>query len=272
MGGLLPRSRLADRELRRHGRTDCDPQGTPCRPRPSCRRPTIIISKMTPSMPAWRARSPRAAGQHHCHQRADRAAHQQRGQRDGPSRQATRRYQFLLYHQLFLPSDPSRRTRHAVRDLLLDGRARRRLAAPDRCRSRRSASMPPWSKEGIWLDKPGQRVGDEDHRQRRPAARAGDRVGHVGRPGFRVRVPDQAAGVPDRGAGSSRSWATPAIAPMWCRHSSIGASARLPLWRAKFNIPFPTFVSSRSTAFTNVGNKGSPANHDPSAALHLTFL
>jgi hypothetical protein len=33
------------------------------------------------------------------------------------------------------------------------------------------------------------------------------------------------------------------FAPMWCRRSSIGASARSPLRRA--SVPFPTFVSSR---------------------------
>ena len=55
--------------------------------------------------------------------------------------------------------------------------------------------------KGIWLDKPANAAATKIIRQRRPAARAGDRVGHVGRPGFRVRVPDQAAGVPDRGAG-----------------------------------------------------------------------
>ena len=42
--------------------------------------------------------------------------------------------------------------------------------------------------------------------------------------------------------------------------------------RSRTSVPFPTFVSSRSTRFTNVGNKGTLASHDPSVALHLTFL
>jgi hypothetical protein len=38
------------------------------------------------------------------------------------------------------------------------------------------------------------------------------------------------------------------------------------------SVPFPTFVSFAAPAFTNVGNKGTLASHDPSVALHLTFL
>ena len=85
--------------------------------------------------------------------------------------------------------------------VLLHGRARRRLAAPDRCGRRRHELTRPWSEKGIWLDKPANAAATKIIGSVDLAARAGDRVGHVGRPGFRVRVPDQAAGVPDRGAG-----------------------------------------------------------------------